>query len=445
MEQPAVLVIGGGISGIQASLDLASRGIKVYLVEKSPSIGGRMAQLDKTFPTMDCSICILAPKMIECLRHPNITLLTYSEVQEVSGSAGNFKVKILKKPRFIDEDKCTGCGECAQYCPIEVPDEFDMNLGVRKAIYIPFPQSVPLKYAIDENYCIKHTLGLCGLCQKICKAEAVNYDQKPEMINLTVGAIIVATGFEMFDARRISEYGYGRHKNVLISLEFERLLSASGPTGGHIIRPSDGKITKSIAFIQCIGSRSQRGGELPYCSSVCCIYATKEAILIREHIPECEVYIFYIDLKVFGKGFQEFINRATEEYGIRYVKGHPGRIEEDQKTGDLVIRYEDAMDGKMKEITIDLVILCPALIPRRDNERLAEILKVDLDEYAFFKAKDPLLTPIDTNFPGVFICGYCQGPKDVPESVAQASGAAARAAEIIALTTSKGGVESGSK
>ena len=426
---------------MQASLDLANRGLKVYLVEKSPSIGGRMAQLDKTFPTMDCSMCILAPKMIECLRHPNITLLTYSEVQEVSGSPGNFKVKILKKPRFVDGEKCTGCGECAQYCPVEVPNEFDMNLGVRKAIYIPFPQAVPLIYAIDEDHCLKHTLGLCGLCQKICKAEAIDYDQKPEIIDLTIGAIIVATGFELFDAQRISEYGYGRHQNVLTSLEFERLLSASGPTGGHLIRPSDGKIPKSIAFIQCVGSRSERG-ELPYCSSVCCIYATKEAILTREHNPECEVSIFYIDLRVFGKGFQEFVNRAKEEWGVKYVKGRPGRIIEDLKTKDLVIRYEDSMDGRMKERTVDLVVLCPALIPRRGNERLAEILKIELDEHAFFKAKDSLLEPIDTNLSGVFICGYCQGPKDIPESVAQASGAAARAAETIALITPEGGAKS---
>jgi len=440
-ETREILVIGGGIAGIQASLDLADRGLKVYLVEKSPSIGGRMAQLDKTFPTMDCSMCILAPKMIDCLRHPNITLLSYSEVQEVSGSPGNFKVRILKKPRYIDEEKCTGCGDCAQYCPVEVPNEFDMNLGVRKAIYIPFPQAVPLKYAIDEDHCLKHTLDLCGLCQKMCKAEAIDYDQKPETINLTVGAIIVATGFELFDARKVSEYGYGRHQNVLTSLEFERLLSASGPTGGHLIRPSDGKIPKSVAFIQCVGSRSERG-ELPYCSSVCCTYATKEAMLAREHNPECEVSIFYIDLRVFGKGFQEFVNRAEEEWGVKYVKGRPGRIIEDPKTKDLVIRYEDAMDGRMKETTVDLVVLCPALIPRQGNERLAEILKIELDEHAFFKAKDSLLEPIDTNLLGVFICGYCQGPKDIPESVAQASGAAARAAETIALITPEGGAKS---
>ena len=438
-ETQSILIIGAGIAGMQASLDLANRGLKVYLVEKSPSIGGRMAQLDKTFPTMDCSMCILAPKMIECYRHPNIKLLTYSEVQEVEGSAGNFTVKILKKPRFIDEEKCTGCGICAQNCPVEVPNEFDMGLGIRKAIYVPLPQAVPLVYTIDEENCLK-----CGLCEKVCGAEAVNLDQEPEEIELKVGAIIVATGFDIFDARRISEYGYGRYQNVITSLELERLLSASGPTGGHLIRPSDGKVPKTIAFIQCVGSRSQRG-ELPYCSSVCCAYATKEGMLIKEHNPESKIYILYIDLRVFGKGFQEFVNRAKTEYGVEYIKGHPGKIEENPKTGDLVIRYENVVDGKVKEITVDLVVLCPALVPRRDNERLAEILKVELDEYTFFKAKDPLFEPLNTNLSGVFMCGYCQGPKDIPESVAQASGAAAKAAEEIALTSSRGGVGNGSK
>jgi len=431
-EVGAVLVIGGGIAGIQASLDLANRGLKVYLVEKTPSIGGRMAQLDKTFPTMDCSICILAPKMIECLRHPNITLLTYSEIESVSGLVGNFEVKIVKKPRFIDENKCTGCGECAQHCPVEVSNEFDMNLGFRKAIYIPFLQAVPLKYTIDEENCLK-----CGLCRRVCKAGAVDFDQKPETINLNVGAIIIATGFELFDARSVSEYGYGRYRDVLTSLEFERLLSASGPTGGHLLRLSDGRIPKRIAFIQCVGSRSQRG-ELPYCSSVCCTYATKEAILIREHEPECEVYIYYMDLKVFGKGFQDFVNRAKEEWGVKYIKGRPSSITEDSNAGHLLIRYEDILREEIKEITADMVVLCPALIPKQTNQELAKILNVQLEEYGFFKPKDILFAPVDTNVPGVFVCGYCQGPKDIPESVAQASGAAARAAEVIALTASPG-------
>jgi len=427
----SVLVIGGGIAGMQASLDLASRGLKVYLTEKTPSIGGRMAQLDKTFPTMDCSICILAPKMIECFRHPNITLLTYSGVQEVSGSAGNFTVKVLKKPRFINEEKCTGCGVCAQHCPVEVPNEFDMGIGVRKAIYVPFLQAVPLKYTIDEEHCLK-----CRLCQRMCQAKAVDLSQKPEVVHLNVGAIVVATGFELFDVQRRSEYGYGKYQNVLISLEFERLLSASGPTGGHLLRLSDGRIPKRIAFIQCVGSRSLKGG-VSFCSSACCMYATKEAILIREHMPECEVYIFYNELKVFGKGFQDFVTRAQNHWGVKYVRALPGEIAEDSKTGDLTLWYEDTRENVTKGIKVDIVVLCPALVPRAANKEVGVILGLELDEYSFFKPKDPLFAPVDTNVPGVFICGYCQSPKDIPESVAQASAAAARAAEVIALSASQ--------
>ncbi len=427
----SVLVIGGGIAGMQASLDLADRGLRVYLVENTPSIGGRMAQLDKTFPTMDCSICILAPKMIECSRHPNITLLAYSELQEVSGSAGNFTVKVLKKPRYVDEEKCTGCGECAQHCPVEVPNEFDMNVGIRKAIYVPFPQAVPLKYTIDEEHCMK-----CRLCKRICKAESVDFDQQPEILNLNVGAIIVATGFELFDAQRRGEYGYGKYQNVLISLEFERMLSASGPTGGHLMRLSDGRIPRRIAFIQCVGSRSLKGG-VTFCSSACCMYATKEAILIREHDPECEVYIFYNELKVFGKGFQDFVTRAEDEWGVKYIRALPGEILEDPKTRDLTLWYEETTENVTKNMKADLVVLCPALIPKATNKELAGILGLELDEYGFFESKDPLFAPADTNVPGVFICGYCQGPKDIPESVAQACGAAARAAEVIALAARK--------
>ena len=421
------MVIGAGIAGIQASLDLANRGFKVYLVEKSSSIGGRMAQLDKTFPTMDCSICILAPKMIECSRHPKIKLLTYSEVQEVSGSAGNFKVKVLKKARHIDEEKCTGCGVCAQNCPSEIPNEFDMEIGIRKAIYVPFLQAVPLKYVIDEENCIK-----CRLCERICRAKAVNFDQKSEILNLNVSSIIVASGFELFDVKKRSQYGYGRYRNVLTSMEFERLLSASGPTGGHLVRLADGKVPKTIVFIQCVGSRSK--DDLPYCSSVCCMYATKEAILIKEHNPECDVYVFYIDLKVFGKGFQEFLTRAKNEWKVNYIEGHPSKINEDPKTKDLNLQYEDTLTGGVKNLTADHVVLCPALIPRKGNQKLAKILNIDLNECGFFKSKDPLFTPCDTKVPGIYICGYCQSPKDIPDSVSQASGAAARAAETIAST-----------
>jgi heterodisulfide reductase subunit A len=425
----AVLVVGAGIAGIQASLDLANRGLTVYLVEKSPGIGGRMAQLDKTFPTMDCSICILAPKMIECFRHPNIKLLTCSEVKEVTGSAGNFKAKVLKNPRFVDANKCTGCSACTEKCPVKVPSEFDVGMGMRKAIYMLFPQAVPRVTTIDKDHCLYFQKGVCRICEKFCQPHAINFDQKPEEITLNVSSIILATGLELYDAASISEYGYKRYKNVLLSLEFERLINASGPTRGELLRPSDNRHPHRIVFIQCVGSRTQQKG-LPYCSSVCCMYATKEAILVREHDPECEVYILYMDLRVFGKRFQEFVSRARDEWGVKYVNGRPSTILEDLSTKDLLVRYLDVFGGKIEEFSTDLVVLCPALIPREDNKVLAKIFNLELNEYGFFKTKDPLLMSVETNVEGVFVCGYCQSPKDISESVTQASAAAARAAEV---------------
>ena len=386
-----------------------------------------MAQLDKTFPTMDCSICILAPKMVECSRHSNITLLTYSEVKDVKGSVGNFVVTVLKKPRYVDETKCTGCGQCEENCPIEIPNEFDEGLGMRKAIYTPFPQAVPKVATVDKETCIE-----CGLCEKMCKAEAVDLKQQPEEVELNVGAIIVATGFNLFNPSVIREYGYKQFRNVLTSLELERMVCASGPTGGKLVRPSDGKVPRRIAFIQCVGSRGLERG-LPYCSSACCMYATKEALIIKEHDLECDVYIFYIELKVFGKGFQDFINKAKSEYGVKYIRARPGEIKENPMTKDLIIRYENTLSKKTEEMKADLVVLCPAMIPT--GGELASSLGVKLDEHGFFKTKDSILTPVDTGVPGIFVCGYCQEPKDIPESVAQASGAAARAAEAIEVVT----------
>ena len=429
----SVLVVGGGIAGIQASLDLANRGTKVHLVEKTPSIGGRMAQLDKTFPTLDCSICILAPKMIECFRHPNVNLLTYSELGEVKGQAGNFTVKILKKPRYVDAVKCTGCGTCIEKCPVKVPSEFDMGLGNRKAVYMPFKQAVPLVATIDPDHCLYFTKGVCKICQKVCPSNAINYEQKPEETELNVSSIILATGFDVFDPSNMSEYGYGRFKNVVHSMEFERIICASGPTGGHLVRPSDGKEPKSIVFVQCVGSRSQHG-DFPFCSSVCCVYATKESILIKEHAPETQVYIMYIDMRAVGKGFQEFVDRAKKEYGVKYIKAHPGGITEDPATKSLQIHYEDMRTCEMKTLDADMVVLCPALIPKADNKKLAQAMDLELDEFSFFKSKNLLTAPVDTSVPGIYVCGYCQCPKDIPESVAQASGAAARAAETIVCT-----------
>jgi len=306
-----------------------------------------------------------------------------------------------------------------------------MELGKRKAIYIPFPQAVPLVSTIDKDHCLYFQKGVCKICQKFCQADAIDFDQKPEEITLNVSAIIAATGFNLFDPSAIKEYGYKRHKNVLTSLELERLVNASGPTKGKLLRPSDNRTPRKIAFIQCVGSRSQKG--FPYCSSVCCMYAAKEAILIRDHDPECEVYIFYNDLKVFGKGFQEFVSRARENWGVKYIRTFPGEVVEDSKTGDLTVWYEDTTENVTRNMKVDIIILCPVLIPKLTSKKLASILGLEIDEYGFFKSKDSLFAPVDTNVPGVFICGYCQGPKDIPESVAEASGAAARAAEVIAL------------
>jgi heterodisulfide reductase subunit A len=427
MTEPAVLVVGGGISGIQASLDLASRGIKVYLVEKSPSIGGRMAQLDKTFPTLDCSICILAPKMIECSHHSNINLLTYSEVKEVSGSAGNFIVKVLKKPRYVDEKKCTGCGVCTEHCPVEISNEFDEKLGMRKAVYMPFPQAVPRVVTVDKDNCLE-----CGLCESMCQAEAVDLAQKPEEVNLKVGAIVVAVGFDLFDPSEIPAYGYGRYKNVITALELERLLCASGPTGGHLVRLSDGRIPKKIAFVQCVGSRDIRFGNT-YCSSICCKYAAKDAVLVKEHHPDAHVCLFYIDLRAFGRGFQEFINRAKSEFGIKFIRASPGEIMEDPVTKNLNIWYEDTVAGRIDNLAFDLVVLCPALVPRTDAQKLAKVLGIGVDKYGFFKASDNITGPVDTTVPGIFACGYCLGPKtgDIPDSIMQGSATAARVAEVL--------------
>ncbi len=425
----AVLVVGAGVAGIQASLDLANRGFKVHLVEKNPSIGGRMAQLDKTFPTMDCSMCILAPKMIECSHHPNVQLMSYSEIKDVKGSVGNFKVRVLRKPRYVDERKCTGCGICSDNCPAETPNEFDEKIGARKAIYVPFAQAVPRVAVIDKENCVE-----CGLCEKVCPAGAVNRDQKPEEVELDVGAIVVATGFDMFDPSTIPQYGYGRFMNVISAMELERLLCASGPTGGRLIRPSEGRKPRHIAFIQCIGSRDRREwiGH-PYCSSICCKYAVKDAVLIKEHAPNSQVSIFYIDMRAFGRGFQEFVNRAKSESGIEFIRSSPGEILEDPVTNDLLISFEDPITRTVKNMRFDLVVLCPALIPSKGMPELAKHLGIKLDNYGFVKLEDSVRKPLDTTVPGIFSCGYCLGPKtgDIPDSITQGSATAGRVAEVL--------------
>jgi len=424
------MVIGGGIAGIQASLDLANRGFKVSLVERSPSIGGRMAQLDKTFPTMDCSICILAPKMIECGHHSKIDLLTCSEVKGIKGSVGNFEVTVLRNPRYVDEGKCTGCGICTQNCPAEAPNEFDEKIAMRKAIYIPFPQAVPRAAIIDKNSCME-----CGLCERVCPASAINREQQPEETALDVGAIIVATGFDMFDPSVIPQYGYKRFENVITAMELERILCATGPTGGHLIRPSDGRIPRSVAFIQCIGSRDRRQWvNNPYCSSICCKYAVKDAVLVKEREPSSHVAIFYIDMRAFGRGFQEFVNRAKSEFAIAFIRSSPGEISEDQATKNLIVWFEDPITRTVKQVPFDLVVLCSALIPREGIGELARILGTELDGYGFFKSADPVKKPLDSTVPGIFACGYCLGPKtgDIPDSVTQGSATAARVAQVLA-------------
>ncbi len=425
----AVLVIGAGIAGIQTSLDLTELGFKVYLVEKTPSIGGRMAQLDKTFPTNDCSLCILAPKMVEVFRNPNIELMTYHEVTGISGEPGNFDVTILKKPRYVDEEKCKGCGDCATKCPkIQVPNVFEMNLGKRKSVYIPFPQAVPPIYVIDPELCLMLTKGVCGVCQKVCEAKAIDFEQKPQDINIKVGAVVVATGFDMPADALSPRWGY-RFQNVVSALEYERILCASGPFGGHVLRLSDEKEPENIAFIQCAGSRDLHEN-VPYCSSVCCMYTAKEAIITAEHSENAKCFVFRHDIRAYGKNFYEFTQRAQDEYGVKYFQTKISTIEEDPETNDLIIHYEDLKTGKFNDFRANLVVLATPLVPKKDISKLANILDVELDKYEFFKEKSYFNKSLSSR-EGVFLVGFCQGPLDIPETVADASGVASQVATLL--------------
>jgi len=419
------LVVGGGIAGINSALDLAEMGFKVYLVEKTESIGGHMAQLDKTFPTLDCSICIEGPKMVDVGRHPNIETISYADVTEVSGFVGNFKVKIKKKPRYVIQEDCTGCGECKDVCPIEYPNEWDMNMGVRKAISVPFEQAVPLVYTINLDHCIE-----CYKCMDACGArQAINFDQKEEEIEIEVGAIIVATGFDVYLPYDDPLYGYGRYDNVITAMEFERLILAAGPTGGKVIRASDGKKPHSVAFIQCVGSRNLNKFE--YCSGFCCMYALKDAILLKEkYKDEVDVYILYMDMRTHFKGYEEFYRRARD-LGVIFIRGRGGHVVEDSKTRNLLIRVEDMTLGQPIELPAEMVVLCTAAIPQSDAGDMARILNISRGADGFFMESHPKLKPVDTPADGVFLAGACQGPKDIPYSVAQGSAAAARAATIL--------------
>jgi heterodisulfide reductase subunit A len=426
----SALVIGGGVAGIQSALDLADTGYKVYLVEKEPSIGGRMAQIDKTFPTMDCSICILAPKMVEVSRHPNIEILTNSQVKEINGYIGNFDVKVVKKARYVTTE-CTACGDCSKACPETHPNEFDVGLATRKAIYIPFPQAVPAQYIIDPELCLTLQKGtvVCEECIKACEKKAIDFNDKDEERILEVGTIIVATGMDVYDPMENHDYGYGIYENVITSLEFERLINAAGPSEGHLIRPSDKEIPKTVAFIQCVGSRSKNNG-YKYCSNVCCMNTVKDALLIKEHWPDVTIYVFYQDIRAFGKGFEDLFRRSKEE-GVIYIRGLPSRVEE-LENKNLRIYAEDTLLGEEVILDAELVILSVGLIPRRDRDEVQKILALSLSEDGFYLESHPKLKPVDTAIGGVFLSGCAEGPKDIKDSVTQASAAAARAGILMA-------------
>ena len=427
---PSVLIIGAGIAGIQAALNIADSNHKVYLVEREPSIGGRMIQLDKTFPTLDCSSCILTPKMAAVGSHPNIELMTYSEVEEVSGYIGNFKATIKKKPRYIDAELCNGCGICIEKCPWKADSEFDMGLSKRKAVYTPFPQAVPNVPVIDRETCVYFEKGTCKACEKFCPTGAIAWDQEEETVELEVGAIIVATGYDLLDPSPLTQYGYGRLDNVITSLEFERMCSATGPTGGEVVL-KDGNAPQSVAIIHCVGSRDKNYCE--YCSRVCCMYALKYSHLIGEK-TDADVYQLYIDMRCYGKGFEEFYQRVSDE-GVNFIRGKVAQVTDravsDEEKGKLVVVTEDTLLGRMVRIPADMVILCPAMVPRADADEMARRLLLSRGADGFFLEKHPKLEPVATVTDGVFVVGCAQGPKDVPDTVAQASAGAAEALSLI--------------
>ncbi len=428
------LVIGGGVSGIHAALDIADAGYKVYLVERSPTVGGIMALLDKTFPTLDCSICILGPKMAEVSRHPNIELITYAEVTKVEGFVGNFTVQVTERPRFVDPDKCNSCGECTKVCPVTVPNNFDANLGWRPAIWIPYPQAVPSSYLIDIDHCLGLKSGSstsCLMCDEACKvagADAIIPEDSEKVHSLEVGAIVVATGYEPYDPTPITEYGYSVYPNVITAMELERLINAAGPTEGKVIRPSDMHKPHRIAFIQCVGSRDERSHI--WCSGFCCMYTIKNALLLREKYPDAEITIYYMDIRTTFKDYEEFYRRARQA-SIRFQQGRPAEISEDPTTKNLIVHAEDISTGRPTRREYDLVILSTAAVPSKGTQELARVLNVPVGPSGFFMEAHPKLKPVDAATEGVFFCGSAQGPKDIPASVAQGSAASSRALRII--------------
>ena len=432
------LVIGGGIAGIQTALDIADAGYEVDIVEKTPSIGGRMSQLDKTFPTLDCSACILTPKMVDAAGHPNINIYTYSEVEKVSGFVGDFTVDIRKKARSVDATKCTGCGVCQEKCPSKkTPSEFNRGLGNRSAIYTPFAQAIPNVPVIDREACLKFKTGKCGVCEKVCQAGAIDYAQQDEIITEKYGAIVVATGFDTIKLDKYDEYAYNQSKDVITSLELERIMNAAGPTKGHLERLSDGKAPKEIVFVQCVGSRCSDDRGKPYCSKICCMYTAKHAMLIRDKYPDVNVTVFYIDVRTPGKNFDEFYRRAVEEYGVNYIKGQVGKVAP-QADGSLLVQASDLLDNKQIKMKADMVVLATAIEPNQGVRNIATMLTASIDTNNFLTEAHPKLRPVESPTAGVFLSGVCQGPKDIPETVAQAGAAAVKVIGLLAkdkLTT----------
>lgn len=427
------LVIGGGIAGIQTALDIADAGFPVDIVETKPTIGGKMAQLDKTFPTLDCAACILTPKMVDVAQNDKIRIFSYSEVEEVSGFVGNFDVKIKKRARYVKEDLCTGCGACVEKCPMKkVPNEFNLGMDNRPAIYIPFAQAVPKVATIDPNACNMLKNGKCGLCARVCTAGAIDYTQKDEIIEEKYGAIVVATGFNPISMDKFDEFAYSQSKDVITSLEFERLTNAAGPTAGKLVRPSDGEHPHTIVFVQCVGSRCENCAEKgkEYCSKICCMYTAKHAMLVRDKYPDIETYVFYIDVRTPGKNFDEFYRRAVEEYGVKYVKGMVGKVSPEGKK--LKVQASDLLNNKQLNIDADLVVLAAAIEPDKSARPLATMLTASMDTNDFFTEAHPKLRPVESPTAGVFLSGACQGPKDIPETVSQAGAAASKVIGLLA-------------
>ncbi|HAG51554.1 MAG TPA: disulfide reductase [Deltaproteobacteria bacterium] len=422
-----VLVIGGGIAGIQAALDIAEGGRQVILVEREPSIGGNMAKLSETFPTMDCSQCIMTPKMVEASLNENIKILTWSEVEKVDGYIGNFTVQIRKRARYVNEDLCNGCGLCIEKCPFKAKSEFEMGMAQRKVIYTPFPQAVPNIPVIDAKNCPKIQKDKCGACAIVCGPKCIDFKQQDTVITEEVGAIIVATGYQLMPNERFGEYGYGKIKDVISGLQFERLASASGPTGGEIKRPSDGKTPKNVVFIQCVGSRDEKKG-VSYCSKICCMYTAKHTMLYKHKVHEGQSYVFYMDIRAGGKRYEEFVRRAIEHDGAMYLRGRVSRVYE--KDGKVIVQGADTLSGNQVEIEADMVVLATALVSRDGADSLAQKLGIGYDKYKFYNEYHPKLKPVETVTAGIFLAGTCAGPMDIPESVSMGS---ATASKVLAL------------